>query len=206
MDTRKPPLEVVEHGATDLRSLVDRSGVEVLDGDGGGGVVELPSGALLVRCAGTSATELSARHGAPVIVVDRTLDDATATAIAIATSDGCPDRGRDEAAGLLQAAGLDIHLVDDAPGLVVTRTVAMLVNLAIDALHQGVASRADIDTAMRLGTNYPLGPLEWAERWGLATVHTVLAALQDAYGDPRYRPSPLLRRKAMSSLPPEPVS
>jgi 3-hydroxybutyryl-CoA dehydrogenase len=94
---------------------------------------------------------------------------------------------------------LDIHVIDDTPGLVVTRTVAMLVNLAVDAVHQGVASRTDIDTAMRLGTNYPIGPLEWGDRWGAETVHTVLSAIHDAYGDPRYRPSPLLWHRAMST-------
>src|SRR6266545_1301748 len=83
-DARKAPLEVVAHGTGELRSLLDRSGVAVLDGDGDGGNVELPSGALLVRCSGTTATALSARHGTPVIVADRTLDDATATAIAVA--------------------------------------------------------------------------------------------------------------------------
>jgi 3-hydroxybutyryl-CoA dehydrogenase len=195
---RTAPAQVVEHGASELGPLLERAGVPVLRGEGDRHLVELPSGALLCRCFGTSATELAARHGAPVIVVDRTLDDATATAIAIARSDGCPEQGADEAAGLLQAAGLDVHVVDDAPGLVVTRTVAMLVNLAADALHQGVAGVADIDTAMRLGTNHPIGPLEWGDRWGAATVHTVLTALQAAYGDQHYRPSPLLRRRALS--------
>jgi len=198
-DARKAQLEVVAHGTGELRSLLDRSGVAVLDGDGDGGNVELPSGALLVRCSGTTATALSARHGTPVIVADRTLDDATATAIAVALSDGCPQGSRDEAVGLLQSADLEVHVVDDAPGLVVTRTVAMLVNLAVDALQQGVASRADIDTALRLGTNYPLGPLEWGERWGFGTVHRILTAMQAAYGDPRYRPSQLLQRMAMAS-------
>jgi 3-hydroxybutyryl-CoA dehydrogenase len=196
---RKAPLEVVANGTGELRGLLDRSGVAVLEGDGDRGSVELPSGAQLVRCSGTTATALSARYGTPVIVVDRTVDDATATAIAVAMSDGCPPASLDEAVGLLQAAGLHVHVVDDAPGLAVTRTVAMLVNLAVDALHQGVASGADIDTAMRLGTNYPLGPLEWGQRWGFATVHNVLTAMQAAYGDPRYRPSPLLQRKAMAS-------
>lgn len=69
-------------------------------------------------------------------------------------------------AGCLQPAGLDVHIIDDAPGLIVTRTVAMLANLAADAVAQQVASGADIDTAMRLGTNYPLGPLAPADRWG----------------------------------------
>ena len=104
----------------------------------------------------------------------------------------------DEATGLLQAAGLTVYVIDDAPGLVVTRTVAMLVNGAVDALHKGVASAADIDTAMRLGTNYPLGPLAWGQRWGPATVVAVLDAMHAWYGEDRYRPSALLRRIAAS--------
>jgi 3-hydroxybutyryl-CoA dehydrogenase len=52
-----------------------------------------------------------------------------------------------EATGLLQAAGLTVYVIDDTPGLVVTRTVAMLVNGAVDACHKGVASAADIDAA-----------------------------------------------------------
>src|SRR6266536_2712211 len=192
-------VEVVA-GPTTSAAVVDIvAEVAVLDGDGDGGNVELPSGALLVRCSGATATALSARHGTPVIVADRTLDDATATAIAVALSDGCPPGSRDEAVGLLQSADLEVHVVDDAPGLVVTRTVAMFVNLAVDALQQGVASRADIDTALRLGTNYPLGPLEWGERWGFSTVHRILTAMQAAYGDPRYRPSQLLQRMAVVS-------
>ncbi|WP_395109081.1 3-hydroxyacyl-CoA dehydrogenase [Actinomadura sp. SCN-SB] len=192
------PPKVIDHGAADLRALMARTGVPVLDGCRDTGVMELPGGALLVRGTGVTATELAARHGAPVIVVDRTLDDTTATAIAAAASDGCPGDALREATGLLQAAGLAVHVIDDAPGLIVTRTVAMLVNLAADALHQGVADAADIDTAMRLGAGHPLGPLAWGDRWGADTVHAIVTNLHQGYGDPRYRPSPLLRRRALS--------
>jgi 3-hydroxybutyryl-CoA dehydrogenase len=147
-----------------------------------------------VRCDGRPATALA--QGRPVVVVDRTLDDATAVGIAIAASDGCPTAAVDEATGLLQAAGLTVYVIDDAPGLVVTRTVAMLVNGAVDARYKGVASAADIDTAMRLGTNYPLGPLAWGQSWGPATVLGILDAMHAWYGEDRYRPSALLRRIA----------
>ena len=160
------------------------------------GTVELPGGALLVRCDGRTATALAAHWGRPAVVVDRTLDDATAAGIAIAASDGGPESALAEATGLLQAAGLAVYVVDDAPGLVVTRTVAMLVNGAVDTRHKGVASAADIDTAMRLGTNYPLGPLAWGDRWGPATIVGILDAMQAWYGEDRYRPSALLRRIA----------
>ena len=127
-------------------------GVEIRAGAGSDGAVDLPSGALLVRCDGRPAAALAGDR--PVVMVDRTLDDATAAGIAVAACEGCPAAAVDEATGLLQAAGLTVYVIDDAPGLVVTRTVAMLVNGAVDAPHKGVASAADIDAAMRLGANY----------------------------------------------------
>ncbi len=186
--------EVTEHGVSLLRTLLTRSGVGIRAGAGLDGTVDLPSGARLVRCDGRPATALAKDR--PAVVVDRTLDDATATGIAIAACDGCPAAALDETTGLLQAAGLTVYVIDDAPGLVVTRTVAMLVNGAVDARHKGVASAADIDTAMRLGTNYPLGPLAWGQSWGPATVLQILEAMHAWYGEDRYRPSALLRRIA----------
>jgi 3-hydroxybutyryl-CoA dehydrogenase len=163
------------------------------------GLVELPGGPLLARSAGLTASALAATHGRPVIVVDRTLDDATATAIAVAPSADCPADALDMAVGLLQAAGLHVFVVDDVPGLIVTRTVAMLANLAADAVAGRVASAADIDTAMRLGVNYPEGPLAWAGRWGLPAVLATLDALEDWYRDSHYRASPLLRRAVLTN-------
>ena len=202
---RPAPAHVTEHGESPLDTLLARSGVVIRAGAGPGGAVQLPSGALLVRCDGRPATALAAGWDRPVVVVDRTLDDATAAGIAIAACDGCPAAAVDEAVGLLQAAGLTVYVIGDAPGLVVTRTVAMLVNGAVDARHKGVASAADIDTAMRLGTNYPLGPLAWGQSWGPATVLGILDAMQAWYGEDRYRPSALLRRIAAAggSLVPE---
>ena len=192
---RSAPAYVTEHGESPLRVLLGRSGVEIRPGEGGDGTVELPGGALLARCDGRPRPRWRPL-GPAVVVVDRTLDDATAEGMAIAASDGCPADALDEATGLLQAAGLTVYVVDDVPGLVVTRTVAMLVNGAVDALHKGVASAADIDTAMRLGTNYPLGPLAWGDRWGPGTIVGMLDAMQAWYGEDRYRPSALLRRIA----------
>jgi 3-hydroxybutyryl-CoA dehydrogenase len=214
-----PPRAVIQHapapraGAADnskwLRELLGRGGVPVVSGDRDdseaglpAGLAELPSGALLVPCAGATATSLSAAFERPVIVVDRVLDAATATAIAIAPSDGCRPAVVAEAAGLLQAAHLDVFVLDDVPGLIVTRTVAMLANLAADALATRVASEADIDTAMRLGVNYPLGPLAWARQWGIGTVLGILDSLENWYRDGRYRAAPLIRRAALSQRAP----
>jgi len=137
-----------------------------------------------------------------VIVVDRVLDPATATAIAVAPSDGCPAAALAEALALLSAASLDVHVIEDTPGLIVTRTVAMLANLAADAVACRVASEADIDTAMRLGVNYPLGPLAWARQWGTGAVLRVLDSLENWYRDGHYRASPRLRRAALAERTP----
>jgi 3-hydroxybutyryl-CoA dehydrogenase len=194
---------VTEHGGSPLRPFL--TGVRVVAGDGdhdGAGLlgahVELPGGALLTQCAGATATSLAAASGRPVIVADRVLTPATATAIAIAASAGCPRQAIAEAAGLFQAAGLDVFIVGDVPGLIVTRTVAMLANLAADALACRVASAEDIDTAMQLGVNYPLGPLDWAWQWGARDVLTVLDSLENWYRDSHYRASPLLRQLALA--------
>ena len=82
----------------------------------------------------------------------------------------------------------------DVPGLAVMRTVAMLANEAADAVNQGVCSETAADSAMRLGVNYPLGPLAWADRIGAENVCNVLANLGNCYGEDRYRISPLIQR------------
>jgi 3-hydroxybutyryl-CoA dehydrogenase len=199
----------VPSGSLVLSSLVARAGVRSVPAARdaaavaglpvpAGGLVELPSGVLLALCNGITATALAGRLGRPVVVVDRVLDPATASAIAVASSDGCPERAVADAVGLLQAAGLDVYVVGDTPGLVVTRTVAMLANLAFDAMASRVASEPDIETAMRLGVNYPLGPLAWARQWGTGTVLRVLDHLEDWYRDGHYRASSLLRQAVLT--------
>ena len=96
----------------------------------------------------------------------------------------------------LRAAGLRPLRVADAPGLVVARTLAMLVNEACDAVHHGVCSEAGADAAMKLGVNYPAGPFEWLARWGAGPVVALLDALDAHYRGERYRVSPWLRLRA----------
>lgn len=75
----------------------------------------------------------------------------------------------------------------------VARTLAMLVNEAVDLVHRGEATAEDVDTAMRLGTNYPRGPIEWGAQIGFEVVADQLAALDRAFPGGRYRPSPALQ-------------
>ena len=89
-------------------------------------------------------------------------------------------------------------IVADGPGLVRARTVCCLINEAATTLHEGVASAQDIDEAMKLGTNYPHGPLAWADHIGLDAVLGVMTGLFEEWGEDRYRPSPLLKRMVLA--------
>ena len=88
--------------------------------------------------------------------------------------------------------------VADGPGLVRARTICCLINEAAGVLLEGVANAQDIDKAMKLGTNYPYGPLEWADHFGIDTVLGVLTGLYEEWGEDRYRVSPLIRRMVQS--------
>jgi 3-hydroxybutyryl-CoA dehydrogenase len=76
----------------------------------------------------------------------------------------------------------------------------MIINEAFFAMQEGVAPAREIDTAMKLGTNYPRGPVEWAERIGVSQVVALLSALHQSFGEDRYRVAPLLRKSACARI------
>lgn len=90
--------------------------------------------------------------------------------------------------------GQQIEIVEDEVGLVFPRILSMIINEAAFALTEGTAEAKAIDQAMKKGTNYPLGPLEWAEKIGLDDVYAVLSGLYREFGEERYRPAPLIRK------------
>ncbi len=107
---------------------------------------------------------------------------------------------RDAAHGLFGSDGVGVSVVNDTAGFVAPRIVATIVNIACEMAQQRVASPRDIDLAMTLGLAYPLGPLAWGDALGAGDILDLLEALLRQTGDPRYRPSPWLRRRAALGL------
>jgi 3-hydroxybutyryl-CoA dehydrogenase len=107
---------------------------------------------------------------------------------------------RDAAAAMFARTGTKVTLIKDSPGFIAQRMVSMIANLGCEMAMIGIASAADVDTAMTLGLNYPRGPLALADWLGVKDCHEILVQLQAITGDDRYRPSQWLRRRAMLGM------
>ena len=179
-----------------LKQMAAAAGIKVEEVDDVDPMVFTVDGVCLALSDGMTATE-TARNAEfdEVVVFDLALDYETATRIAIARADQATGKSAETVTGFFQALGKSVSVIDDVPGLVVMRTVAMLANEGADAVHMGVCDAAAVDTAMCNGVNYPLGPLAWAERVGLDHIEAVMQNLADVYGGGRYRCCPLIARK-----------
>jgi 3-hydroxybutyryl-CoA dehydrogenase len=107
---------------------------------------------------------------------------------------------RDAAHALFARDGVPVSVLRDSPGFVAQRVVAHIVNIGCDIVQQRICSPRDLDLAVTLGLGYPLGPLAWGDAIGAARILEILDGLHDFYRDPRYRPSPWLRRRALLGL------
>ncbi|MCI0706529.1 MAG: 3-hydroxyacyl-CoA dehydrogenase family protein [Ignavibacteriae bacterium] len=96
----------------------------------------------------------------------------------------------------MQSLGKEIEVVQDRVGMVLPRILCQLVNEATFVVQEDVATPQDVDTAMKLGTNYPLGPIEWGGKIGFKHVYSVLSAIENDLSEDRYRISPLLKMLA----------
>lgn len=106
------------------------------------------------------------------------------------------DRYRAAAHALFASAGGKVTVIRDSTGFIAQRVVATIVNIACDIAQQRIAAPDDIDAAVTLGLGYPEGPLALGDRLGGLVIHAILRTLHDMTGDPRYRPSPWLSRRA----------
>jgi 3-hydroxybutyryl-CoA dehydrogenase len=148
---------------------------------------------------GRTATHVAAEiHQPDLAVIDVPAGaplPGKATSLAIAFAFSASLAARDSATATLRACGWQPRELRDVPGLWAARTLAMLVNEGADAVSQGVCDEAGADTAMKLGTNWPAGPFEWLQRFGIEAVVTVLDHLHAATRNERYRVSPLLQQR-----------
>jgi len=107
---------------------------------------------------------------------------------------------REAALGLFQADGVPASMIRDSAGMVAQRVIAHIVNIACDIAQQGIATPQDIDRAVTLGLGYRKGPLAMGNAIGPGTILAILEGLLDFYGDPRYRPSAWLKRRAQLGI------
>jgi 3-hydroxybutyryl-CoA dehydrogenase len=97
-----------------------------------------------------------------------------------------------------QSIGKEIEIVQDRIGMVLPRMLCRIINEAAFAIIENIATPQDIDTALKLGVNFPLGPFEWAEQIGWKQVYAVLTALHTDLQEERYRITPLLKQMAIT--------
>ena len=93
-------------------------------------------------------------------------------------------------------ASVDATLITESTGFVAQRVIAMVINLGCDIAMQGIATPKDIDNAVKLGLGYPYGPISWGDEIGASRILLILERIHGLTGDPRYRPSPWLQRRA----------
>ncbi|MEU5663760.1 3-hydroxyacyl-CoA dehydrogenase [Streptomyces longwoodensis] len=198
-EKQQPPAYVVAEGdlgpASELLAMIREAGIEVREEDEDNGTrLVLPGGGQLALADGQTSVEFR-----DVVYFDLALDYRRATRIALSACQDTGARTVSEATGLFQALGKDVSLIGDVPGMIVARTVARIIDLAYDAVAKGVATEEDVDTAMRLGVNYPLGPFEWSRRLGRTWACSVLDDLHQRDPSGRYAPSLALYRHSFAT-------
>jgi 3-hydroxybutyryl-CoA dehydrogenase len=190
-----PLAERLAAGLTGLGLSFDREAAPVA----GPAVGLALDGLRLMFTDGRTATEVAAVTGhADLAVIDWPVlrgEAARGQPLAFAVARQAGPGVAEQVAQALRALGHDPVALSDAPGLVVARTLSMLINEAADAVQHGVCSEAGADAAMKLGVNYPAGPFEWLSQWGVAAVCGVLDALDAHDRGERYRVSPWLQQR-----------
>jgi 3-hydroxybutyryl-CoA dehydrogenase len=110
------------------------------------------------------------------------------------------DAAQATASDFIRRIGKTAIGVRNSPGFAVNRVLCPMINEAIFAVQEGVASAAEIDEGMKLGCNHPIGPLALADLVGLDTLLSIMEIFQRDFGDPKYRPAPLLREMVAAGL------
>ena len=137
---------------------------------------------------------------ARTVGIDMLVPDSATKRRVIATNPATRADMRDAAQALFARDGKPVSVIRDSGGFVTQRVVATIVNIASDMCQQRVCTPEDLETAVTLGLAYPMGPLAMGNRFGPDSILEVLFNMQTVYGDPRYRPSPWLRRRGAIGL------
>ncbi len=194
--------------ARELRGLAARAGFDARDQDEVAGEVPwllidagadpegppLQGGPVALLCADGSLHALDAGGGAVGFHVLPPLERSPL--VELTRGDGTAPVATERTEAFFAALGLHTAWVGDAPGLVLGRMVAQLINEACFAVSEGVGSPEDVDDGMVLGLNHPRGPFAWCEAIGAEHVIAILDGLRIELGEERYRTAPLLRRLA----------
>ena len=165
-------------------------GLKIADADDG-------KVALLCAPMGEDATAVAVRcelDAKRVVAVDLLAD--TSQRVTVMSAPGAEISVRDKVAATIIQSGRLVTMIDDSTGFIAQRICAIMINLGCEMAQNGLASPKGIDLAMRLGLNYPMGPLELGDFLGNKTTLEILTHIQLLSGDSRYRPSPWLRRRA----------
>lgn len=165
-------------------------------------VLPTDDGVCPILCApiGEDCAALSERTGADhrrLVALDLAVD--TTRRITVMTAPDVDPAARDSVVALLLQSRA-VTAIADSPGFIAQRICAMIANLGCEMAQTGLAKPQDIDTAMRLGLNYPSGPLEMTDAMGADQLYLIMTRIQRLTGDDRYRPSQWLRRRAQLGL------
>ena len=177
-----------------LEALLQAAGAELTSVDDG----DVP---IVAAPVGEDCSAVAARLGLDhrrLVGVDMTGDSGKR--LTLMTAPGASLAVRDAVAARLCETGAAVTAINDSPGFVAQRMLAMIGNLGCEMAQIGIATPDDIDTAMTLGLNYPQGPLALVESLGAQQVLRILGQLQALTGEERYRPSAWLRRRARLGL------
>ncbi len=199
--TESPPAVWVSPRAArrpDLLRLVHTLGAQIETG-----TAPSSSALILVAPLGFDVTTVAAVErldATRTVGIDLMVEDDATKRRVIATNPATRRDMRDSAHALFARDGKAVSVIRDSGGFVTQRVVGTIVNIAADMCQQRVCSPVDLETAVKLGLGYPQGPLAMGNLYGPTNMLEVLFNLQTVYGDPRYRPSPWLRRRGALGL------
>ncbi|WP_233829145.1 3-hydroxyacyl-CoA dehydrogenase [Paraburkholderia sp. ZP32-5] len=178
--------------------LVSKAGVKLDDG-----ATPAANSLLVVTPFGHDATTAAvdeALDASRVVAVDALFPLVGAQRRTLMTTPATTRDARDSAHALFAADGVPVTVIRDSTGFVAQRVVATIVNIGCDIAQKQIATPDDIDLAVTLGLGYPRGPLALGDALGAGTILTILRNMFSVLGDPRYRPSPWLARRAQLGL------